>query len=188
LTKNFDPAVKPVPILQTINLIFGFINLAWEWPLEFLAGTAIHRSLELRILLLPLSSVTAVLLYQGTNPAMYYLIGCGMYFWAYTEGEVCCTAIKFYYGCADEHGRLSWQSPGRYREGQVIQSIWNRHDLVSNMQILFSPGNSEAFGCVVFDRVRLHVEFDTCWLLEQLIRNSPSQPRAREAHTKLVWI
>ncbi|KAG9515712.1 hypothetical protein KCV07_g7206, partial [Aureobasidium melanogenum] len=54
LTKNFDPAVKPVPILQTINLIFAFINLAWEWPLEFLAGTAIHRSLELRILLLPL--------------------------------------------------------------------------------------------------------------------------------------
>ncbi|KAI4732715.1 hypothetical protein E4T50_16724 [Aureobasidium sp. EXF-12298] len=90
LTKNFDPAVKPVPILQTINLIFGFINLAWEWPLEFLAGTAIHRSLELRILLLPLSSLTAVLLYQGTNPAMYYLIGCGMYFWAYTDGEVVC--------------------------------------------------------------------------------------------------
>ncbi|KAG9640785.1 hypothetical protein KCU64_g12823, partial [Aureobasidium melanogenum] len=55
LTKNFDPAVKPVPILQTINLIFAFINLAWEWPLEFLAGTAIHRSLEMRILLLPLT-------------------------------------------------------------------------------------------------------------------------------------
>lgn len=64
------------------------MNLAWEWPLEFLAGTAIHRSLELRILLLPLSSLAAVLLYQGTNPASYYLIGCGVYFWAYTEGEV----------------------------------------------------------------------------------------------------
>ncbi|KAG9549765.1 hypothetical protein KCU86_g18831, partial [Aureobasidium melanogenum] len=88
LTKNFDPAVKPVPILQTINLIFAFINLAWEWPLEFLAGTAIHRSLELRILLLPLSSLAAVLLYQGTNPALYYLIGCGVYFWAYTDGDL----------------------------------------------------------------------------------------------------
>ncbi|TIA53439.1 concanavalin A-like lectin/glucanase, partial [Aureobasidium pullulans] len=62
-------------------------EIDWEWPLEFLAGTAIHRSLELRILLLPLSSLTAVLLYQGTNPALYYLIGCGIYFWAYTEGE-----------------------------------------------------------------------------------------------------
>jgi hypothetical protein len=135
MTKNFDPAVKPVPILQTINLIFGFINLAWEWPLEFLAGTAIHRSLELRILLLPLSSLTAVLLYQGTNPAMYYLIGCGMYFWAYTQGEVCCIAIAFSRGYADEHDRLSAQSPGRYHEDQVIQSIWNRHDLVYAMQI-----------------------------------------------------
>ncbi|KAG9716461.1 hypothetical protein KCU59_g19375, partial [Aureobasidium melanogenum] len=35
---------------------------------------------------LPLSSLAAVLLYQGTNPALYYLIGCGVYFWAYTDG------------------------------------------------------------------------------------------------------
>jgi hypothetical protein len=134
LTKNFDPAVKPVPILQTINLIFGFINLAWEWPLEFLAGTAIHRSLELRILLLPLSSLTAVLLYQGTNPAVYYLIGCGMYFWAYTQGEVCCIATAFCHGYANKYDRSSAQNPGRYREDQVVQSIWNRHDLVYDMQ------------------------------------------------------
>ncbi|CAD0081822.1 unnamed protein product, partial [Aureobasidium vineae] len=103
LTKNFDPAVKPVPILQTINLIFGFINLAWEWPLEFIAGTAIHRSLRLRILLLPLSSLAAVLLYQGTNPALYYIIGCGVYFWAYTEGEFV-------------------RSLGRYPDGQAIRN------------------------------------------------------------------
>jgi hypothetical protein len=134
LTKNFDPTVKPVPILQTINLIFGFINLAWEWPLEFLAGTAIHRSLELRILLLPLSSLTAVLLYQGTNPAMYYLIGCGMYFWAYTQGEVCCIATAIPHDYANKYDRLSAQSPGRYHVDQVIQSIWNRHDLVYNIQ------------------------------------------------------
>jgi hypothetical protein len=96
LTKNFDGAVKPVPILQTVNLVFGLINLAWEWPLDLVAGTAIHRSLELRILLLPLSSLTAVLLYQGTNPALYYLLGCGVYFWAYTEGEVSLTTCIFW--------------------------------------------------------------------------------------------
>ena len=27
-------------------------------------------------------------MYQATNPALYYLIGCGVYFWAYAEGEV----------------------------------------------------------------------------------------------------
>ncbi|KAI4725186.1 hypothetical protein E4T49_07112 [Aureobasidium sp. EXF-10728] len=122
LTKNFDPAVKPVPILQTINLIFGFINLAWEWPLEFIAGTAIHRSLELRILLLPLSSLAAVLLYQGTNPALYYIVGCGVYFWAYAEGEVCCILTSLAYGYADQHNRLSVRSLGRYRDGQAIRN------------------------------------------------------------------
>lgn len=41
-----------------------------------------------RLLWLPLASLSAVLLYQGTNAALYYLIGVGIYFWAYSEGEV----------------------------------------------------------------------------------------------------
>lgn len=88
LTKNLDGAVKPVPILQVVNLIIAFIVLAYEWPLKLVAGTAMHRSIEARMLWLPLASLIAVLLYQGTNSALYYLIGCGAYFWAYTEGEV----------------------------------------------------------------------------------------------------
>jgi hypothetical protein len=90
LTKNFDGAVKPIPILQIINLVFGLIALAWEWPLN-LCGfprTALHRSMEARIVLYPLFAVAAVILYQATNPALYYMIGVGMYFWAYSEGEV----------------------------------------------------------------------------------------------------
>lgn len=88
LTKNFDLAVKPVPILQIINLIFGIIGLAYEWPLKYLAGTAIHRSMDLRLIWLPLASLTSVLLYQGTNPALYYLVATFVYFWDYSEGEV----------------------------------------------------------------------------------------------------
>jgi len=42
-----------------------------------------------RMLWLPLATLSAVLLYQTTNAAVYYLIGCGVYFWAYSEGEVC---------------------------------------------------------------------------------------------------
>lgn len=41
-----------------------------------------------RLLWLPLASLVAVLLYQGTNPALYYFIGIVAYFWAYSEGEV----------------------------------------------------------------------------------------------------
>ncbi|KAJ4173491.1 hypothetical protein NW754_012493 [Fusarium falciforme] len=30
------------------------------------------------------------LIYQGTNAAIYYLIGMVVYFWAYSEGEIIC--------------------------------------------------------------------------------------------------
>ncbi len=91
MTKTLDPAVKPFPILQIINLLFGIFMLAWEWPLGLLAGSAIHRSLEMRLALLPLAALSAALIYQATNPAIYYTVGMIVYFWAYSEGEVRCT-------------------------------------------------------------------------------------------------
>jgi len=90
LTKNLDSAVKPIPVLQILNVVFGIIALAWEWPLKPLAGTTIHRSIEIRLLVLPLSALLAALLYQASNAALYYLIGMIVYFWAYSEGEAVC--------------------------------------------------------------------------------------------------
>ncbi|KAL2165187.1 hypothetical protein VTH06DRAFT_483 [Thermothelomyces fergusii] len=90
LTKTLDPAVKPIPILQTINLVFGLIFLAWEWPLSFIAGSSIHRSFEARLAFLPLTALAAAMIYQGTNAALYYMIGLAVYFWAYSEGEMIC--------------------------------------------------------------------------------------------------
>jgi hypothetical protein len=81
--------VKPFPTLQIINLVFGIVILAWEWPLGFLAGTALHRSIPARLIALPMAALAAALLYQATNPAIYYTIGMGVYFWAYSDGEVC---------------------------------------------------------------------------------------------------
>lgn len=89
ISKNLDAAVSPIPVLQTLNLLMGLIGLAWEWPLRPLAGSLPHRSIELRLVVYPLSALFAALLYQGTDPALYYLIGIGVYFWAYSEGEVC---------------------------------------------------------------------------------------------------
>jgi hypothetical protein len=94
LTKNLDAAVKPFPILQIINLLFGLFGLAWEWPLKPLAGTSLHRSIETRLVLYPLSALAAALLYQATNPAIYYCIGMGIYFWAFSEGEVCSLVLN----------------------------------------------------------------------------------------------
>jgi hypothetical protein len=105
LTKNLDGAVKPLPILQIINLIFGIFMFAWEWPLGLLAGSALHRSIETRLVILPLVGLAAALLYQATNAALYYTIGLGVYFWAYSEGE---TVVA-----------KPWSLPARNRPGKV---------------------------------------------------------------------
>jgi hypothetical protein len=90
LTKTLDPAVKPLPILQVINLVMGIAFTALEWPLGFVAGTSIHRSLEFRLAFIPLTALASALIYQGTNAALYYLVGMVVYFWAYSEGEIIC--------------------------------------------------------------------------------------------------
>jgi len=40
---------------------------------------------------LPMAGLAAMLLYQATNPAIYYSIALVVYFWGYCEGEVCYT-------------------------------------------------------------------------------------------------
>lgn len=35
-----------------------------------------------------MAALAAALMYQTTNPAIYYAIALGVYFWAYSEGEV----------------------------------------------------------------------------------------------------
>lgn len=80
--------MKPVPILQIINLLAGFGIFALEWPVGFLAGSSVHRSIEIRLAILPLVALASVLIYQGTNSALYYLVGMVVYFVAYSEGEV----------------------------------------------------------------------------------------------------
>lgn len=89
-THNLDGLVKPFPALQTINLIFALICLSWEWPLGPLvrALPGLHRSITARLVFYPLVALAALLLYQATNAGLYYLIGIGVYFWAYCEGEV----------------------------------------------------------------------------------------------------
>ncbi|KAL5120422.1 hypothetical protein ACEQ8H_001712 [Pleosporales sp. CAS-2024a] len=90
LTKNLDSAVKPFPILQIVNLVLGIVVLGLEWPLPLIAGTGLHRSIETRLIFFPLCALSALLLYQGTNSGLYYVVGMIAYFWAYGEGEIVC--------------------------------------------------------------------------------------------------
>jgi hypothetical protein len=73
-----------------MNLILGFSGIAMEYPLPLIAGTGLHRSIEARLVMYPLSALCALLIYQGTNSGLYYIIGMMAYFWAYSEGEVVC--------------------------------------------------------------------------------------------------
>ena len=43
-----------------------------------------------------MSILSAVLLYQATNAALYYIIGVGVYFWAFSEGEVSSKLSEFF--------------------------------------------------------------------------------------------
>jgi hypothetical protein len=90
LTKNLDGAVKPFPTLQIFNLVFSFVGLGLEWPLGFITKMlpGVHRSIEARFVIYPLFALTSLLQYQSTNAGLYYLIGVGVYFWAFLEGEV----------------------------------------------------------------------------------------------------
>ena len=142
LTTNLDSAVRPIPILQILNLLFGLLGLCWEWPLPLFTTAAhrmiipssspsnthntnnnlkpspyhkpttsslsttttttnpphppkvtillaaMHSSIEARLLIYPLSTLAALLLYQATNAGLYYIIGMCVYFWGFSEGEV----------------------------------------------------------------------------------------------------
>lgn len=45
-------------------MVLGFIMIALEYPLPILKGTAVHRSIILRVVLLMLLSFASVLFYQ----------------------------------------------------------------------------------------------------------------------------
>lgn len=81
-------AVAPAPILQALNLLIGLLVLAWEWPLRFIRGFTIHRNIIARFLILPMAALLAILLYQATNAAIYYMIALAIYVWAYFQHEV----------------------------------------------------------------------------------------------------
>jgi len=94
-TKSLDSVVKPFPALQVFNILFGIMGLCWEYPLPFLIpNTGLHRSIASRLAFYPISILAAALLYQGTNAAIYYLVGLVIYFWAYSEGEIVCMPWK----------------------------------------------------------------------------------------------
>ncbi|KAI0305732.1 hypothetical protein B0F90DRAFT_1624661 [Multifurca ochricompacta] len=76
------------PVIQTISIILGLVILALEYPAPFMKGTAVHRSLITRVMLLVFQVFFAILFYQGTNGAIWSLVAIFGYTRAIMIGEV----------------------------------------------------------------------------------------------------
>lgn len=105
--------------------------------------------MEARLVLYPLSSLAALLLYQGTNPGLYYLIGLGVYFWAYSEGEVSRYFESFGESVVADayYSRLCVPTLGHYRGEATDRDV--RYDCVKPTWSFegFSSIAIRAFGC-----------------------------------------
>jgi hypothetical protein len=83
----FVTIIVKFPIIQIVTMLTAFFMIALEFPLPKLKGTAIHRSIVLRIVLLIMQAVLAIMFYQGTNGALWSLIAAGCYTRAQVLGE-----------------------------------------------------------------------------------------------------
>jgi len=83
----FVMIIIKAPIIQIISVALAGFIIALEFPIPFLKGTRLHRSIVLRIPLLLLQVFFAVLFYQGTNGAIWSLIAAGGYARALMLGE-----------------------------------------------------------------------------------------------------
>jgi hypothetical protein len=63
-TLPFIAVIVEAPVLQIIAMVMGFFMLMLEVPAPFLKGTAIHRSLILRVVGLLFQTFICILYYQ----------------------------------------------------------------------------------------------------------------------------
>jgi hypothetical protein len=82
-----DIMVK-APVIQIISILLGLVIVAFEYPAPFLKGTAAHRNLVTRVVLLVFQIFFAIMFYQGTNGAIWSIAALICYSRAIMLGEV----------------------------------------------------------------------------------------------------
>ncbi|KAG2047280.1 hypothetical protein BDR06DRAFT_897807, partial [Suillus hirtellus] len=90
----FINVIVKYPIVQIGTMALGFTIIALEYPIPILKGTAIFRSIVLRVVLLIVQTAGTVIFYQGTNAALWSLIAAMFYIRALTLRERMDEAIK----------------------------------------------------------------------------------------------
>lgn len=91
-------------------------------------------------------ALAALLLYQGTNAGIYYLLGVGIWGWAYVEGEV--SFFSFFFSVqfwsnrqlTVSSYRLFVLCPGRYHGDLIGRDDWKRCKYIMTWSILGRKG------------------------------------------------
>jgi len=83
----FVTLIIRAPVIQVLSIVLAGLIIALEFPVPFLKGTLLYRSIVLRIPLLVTQAFFAILFYQGTNGAIWSLIAAGGYTRAVILGE-----------------------------------------------------------------------------------------------------
>jgi len=84
----FVAIIVKLPIIQIFAMLTGIILILVEVPYSPFRATSLHRSFVFRIVLLIQQAALTILLYQGTNAAIYSLIAIFAYTKAIMHGEV----------------------------------------------------------------------------------------------------
>lgn len=87
-TSSLNSLVAPFPFLQIANMILGLLVLSWEWPICFIAGGRLHRSIHARFIVFAVCSLVSLFLYESHNAVLYYTMGSYGYWLALVGREV----------------------------------------------------------------------------------------------------
>ncbi len=64
----FIAIMVKAPVIQIISILLGLVVLAFEYPAPFMRGTAAHRNLVTRVVLLTFQIFFAIMFYQVRFP------------------------------------------------------------------------------------------------------------------------
>jgi len=84
----FITIMVKAPVIPIISILLGLVIVAFEYPAPFLKGTAAHRNLITRVVMLVFQIFFAIMFYQGTNGAIWSLVALIGYSRALMLGEV----------------------------------------------------------------------------------------------------
>ncbi|KAG6335577.1 hypothetical protein ID866_3517 [Astraeus odoratus] len=141
--------VVKTPLVQIMAMIIASFVLALEWPVPHVQGTALHRSITLRIIMLLQQAFLSSLFYQacsftltyvsrvhpclqGADASLWSLIAAGFYVRALAGGEII--------GVPEGKGRGNQTQADTMGPSEIIRSIPDKFQTaLSSGDLLFFP-------------------------------------------------